>query len=768
VRLPIPPPGHLRNVKDSIIIIKQTLSSTPAATGAALLSEVDGIIAGHRDGHGFLQRADHQPDVYLSPQEMRAVMHRDRVRVRIIRYDRKGRPEGRVLEILERRKTPIIGRLLHEAGIWLVAPEDKRYGQDIMVPKNGLANAAVGQVVAIELTEPPSLYSQPMGRVTEVLGEIDDPGMEIEIAVRKYEVPHRFSPETLAAAGELPDKIRPVDRRGRIDLTDIALVTIDGEDARDFDDAVYSEPFRRGRGKTAVDGWRLVVAIADVSHYVKPGEPIDGDAYERATSVYFPRRVIPMLPEKLSNGLCSLNPDEDRLAMVCDMLVTANGEIEAYQFYPAVINSHARFTYNEVAAILTNTRGPEAARRTDLVPHLLNLNDVYRALIKERTRRGAIDFETTETQIVCDDNGRIEKIVPRTRTEAHKLIEEAMLAANVCSADFIERAKHPALYRVHEGPTPEKRTLLQNYLKALGLGLSISDDPKPGEYQSIASATAGRPDAQQIHMMLLRSMQQAIYTGANAGHFGLAYPAYTHFTSPIRRYPDLLVHRVIKALLTGKRYSLISGVTEIAGKTRRAAGAEEERWEVAGAHCSANERRADEASRDVEAWLKCRYMREHLGEEFGGTVSAATSFGLFVQLDGLYVEGLVHVTELGSEYFRFDEVRQELRGERTGIRYTVGSRVRVQVSRVDLDGRKIDFRMINEGEDDALVARAKRDKFGPGADAPGAVGELAAVKRADRAVKVATKGRSEAGKTTRAAGQSATRHGPSAAKARRR
>jgi ribonuclease R len=506
-----------------------------------------------------------------------------------------------------------------------------------------------------------------------------------------------------------------------------------------------------------------VVAIADVSHYVKPGEPIDVDAYERATSVYFPRRVIPMLPEKLSNGLCSLNPNEDRLAMVCDMLVTTSGEIEAYQFYPAVICSQARFTYNEVAAILTNTRGPEAARRGELVPHLLNLNEVYRALLKERAKRGAIDFETTETQIVCDENGRIEKIVPRTRTEAHKLIEEAMLAANVCSADFIERAKHPALYRVHEGPTPEKRLLLQNYLKALGLGLSISDDPKPGEYQVIASATAERPDAQQIHTMLLRSMQQAIYTGANAGHFGLAYPAYTHFTSPIRRYPDLLVHRVIKALLTGKRYSLISGITEVAGKVKKGAGAEEEQWETAGAHCSANERRADEASRDVEAWLKCRYMREHLGEEFGGTVSAVTSFGLFVQLDGLYVEGLVHITELGGEYFRFDEVRQELRGERSGLRYIVGSRVRVQVSRVDLDGRKIDFRMVDEGGEASLIARARRDKFGADKHA-GPVAELEAVKQADRALKAEAKRRTGAGKGVHPvrAAKSAARKGASA------
>jgi len=688
------------------------------------MSEVEGTVQGHRDGHGFLLRDDGQPDIYLAPQEMRSVLHRDRVRVRVVRFDRKGRPEGRVLEILERKPRPIIGRLLHEGGAWLVAPEDKRYGQDIIIPKNATASATAGQVVAVELTEPPSLYSQPVGRVTEVLGEIDDPGMEIEIAVRKYEVPHRFSSETVAQAAKLPEQIRASDRKHRVDLTDVPLVTIDGEDARDFDDAVYCEPAKVGRSK----GWRLIVAIADVSHYVKP--------------VYFPRRVIPMLPEKLSNGLCSLNPEEDRLAMVCDMLVTVTGDIHAYQFYPAVMCSHARFTYTEVAAILANTRGPEAARREALVPHLLNLHEVYRALLKHRGGRGAIDFETTETQIVCDDNGRIEKIVPRVRTEAHRLIEESMLAANVCAADFIEGAKHPALYRVHEGPTPEKKIALQNYLRALGLGFTIGDDPVPGELQAIAQATKDRPDAAQIHSMLLRSMQQAIYTATNSGHFGLAYEAYTHFTSPIRRYPDLLVHRVIKALLAAKRYHLASGAIEDApvrrgGKAVKPSTTEAEHWEAAGVHCSANERRADEASRDVEAWLKCRYMREHLGEEYAGTVSAVTSFGLFVQLDGLYVEGLVHITELGGEYYRFDEVRQELRGERTGVRYAVGARVRVQVSRVDLDGRKIDFRLVREVD---LLGRGARSA------APG--DELKALKEADRGAKRAAKS-ARAGKTTK-------------------
>jgi ribonuclease R len=453
--------------------------------------------------------------------------------------------------------------------------------------------------------------------------------------------------------------------------------------------------------------------------------------------VYFPRRVIPMLPEKLSNGLCSLNPDEERLCMVCDMLVSAVGEIEAYQFFPGVMRSHARLTYTEVATVLANTRGVEAERRRDLVPHLVNLHEVYRALLKHRGTRGAVDFETTETQIVCDDDGRIQRIVPRTRNEAHRLIEEAMLAANVCAAQFIQARTHPALYRVHEGPTPEKRVTLQNYLRTLGLGVSLSDDPTPGELQAIALATRERPDATQIHAMLLRSMQQAHYTASNSGHFGLAYEAYTHFTSPIRRYPDLLVHRVIKALLHDKRYHLVAGVLEDApplrkgGKTvhKVATALELEQWNVAGAHCSTNERRADEASRDVEAWLKCRYMREHLGEEFAGTVSAVTSFGLFVTLDDLYVDGLVHITEIGGGYYRYDDVRQELHGERSGVRYAAGTRVRVQVSRVDLDSRRIDFRMVREGEGERLLARGRKS------DTRRAQAELDDVKSRDRASK---------------------------------
>ena len=724
-------------------LVPETSASTNSATWAfrkernsikhtsptsGLLEEFEGTVSGHRDGHGFVQRDDGLPDIYLPPNEMRAVLHRDRVKARVVRFDRKGRSEGRVVEILERSTQPIIGRLLQESGVWLVAPEDKRYGQDVLIPKGATARAIVGQVVVVELTEPPSLYGQPVGRIKEVLGEVDDPGMEIEIAVRKYGVPHEFSEACLALARGLPDKVRLQDKKNRVDLTDIPLVTIDGEDARDFDDAVYCEPVKVGRSK----GWRLLVAIADVSHYVETGSAIDIDAYDRATSVYFPRRVIPMLPEKLSNGLCSLNPEVERLCMVCDMLITTTGEVHAYQFYPAVMYSHARFTYTEVAAILANTRGPEASRRKDRINDLINLHDVYGALLQARKARGAIDFETTETQIVCDDSGRIEKIVPRVRNDAHKLIEEAMLAANVCSADFILQSKNPGLFRVHEGPTPEKKETLRNYLKTTGIGMNISDNPKPAEFQAIAEATKERPDALQIHSMLLRSMQQAIYTPFNSGHFGLAFEAYTHFTSPIRRYPDLLVHRVIKAILEKRRYQLPVLPTpgeahaklarRLASKVRQPetapsikvkTTADQQAWEAAGLHCSANERRADEASRDVEAWLKCKYMREHLGEEYSGVVSSATGFGLFVTLDAMYVEGLVHITELGGEYFRFDEARQELRGERSGIRYAIGSRVRVQVSRVDLDGRKIDFRLVRDDEE--LTARFGKDKADAGA-----------------------------------------------------
>ncbi|MEO0317744.1 MAG: Ribonuclease [Pseudomonadota bacterium] len=669
-------------------------------------SFIEGRVSAHRDGYGFLI-PDEGEDIFLPDKEMQKVMHGDRVQVRVTGIDRRGRPEGSIVEVLSRANSHVIGRLVSENGVWLVVPEDKRISHDILLAGSP-GKAKAGQVVSVELTEQPSRYAQPVGKIVEVLGAIDDPGMEIEIAVRKYGVPHEFSDAALQLAAKLPSEVRAADLADRVDLRDVPLVTIDGEDARDFDDAVYCEPVKIGRAK----GYRLIVAIADVSHYVKPNDDLDVDALERSTSVYFPRRVIPMLPEKLSNGLCSLNPDVDRLTLVCDAVINAKGDIHAYQFYPAVIHSAARLTYTEVAAILGNTRGPEAQRRIGLLPHLQDLYDLFQVLLSARKERGAMDFETTETYIVCNAAGKIEQILPRTRNDAHRLIEECMLTANVCAADLLERHKHPGLYRIHAGPTEEKLNQLRTFLKQLGLSLGGGTTPSASDYAALMDKIKGRPDAVLLQTMLLRSMQQAVYSPDNIGHFGLSYDAYAHFTSPIRRYPDLLTHRAIKAVLAGKQYhprgiateALNTALSPAARKMQakdRAAGKKRAEgdlaiWEALGIHCSANERRADEASRDVEAWLKCYFVRDKLGEEFTGTIAGVASFGIFVQLDALYIEGMVHVTDLGADYFQYDEARHELRGERTGIRYQLTDRVTVQVSRVDLDARRIDLRLVQE------------------------------------------------------------------------
>jgi ribonuclease R len=667
---------------------------------ATKLDFVAGRVTGHRDGFGFLIRDDGGPDLWLSPKEMLKVLHGDRVLVKATGTDFRGKPECVIVEVTERRTNRLVGRLLNERGVFVVAPEDQRIKHDILIPPGEIHKAQPGQVVMVEIIEQPSRYTQPIGRIAEVLGEIDDPGMEIEIAVRKFDVPHIFSPAALKQADSLPDVVRSEDLLGRVDLRDVPLVTIDGEDARDFDDAVYAEPMEGKQG-----GWRLLVAIADVSHYVTPGAALDKDAFERSTSVYFPRRVIPMLPEKISNGLCSLNPMVDRLVLVCDMVVSEEGEVSAYQFYNAVMHSAARFTYTEVWNILTAPDGPAGRARGDLVPGLQTLHDLYKAFVKARNTRGAIDFETTETYIVCNTLGKIEQIVPRTRNDAHKLIEECMLSANVCAADFMLRSKHNGLFRVHDGPTVDKLNNLRTFLKTLGLSLSGGDSPHSSDYAALAERVKSRPDAPLLQTMMLRSMQQAIYSPDNGGHFGLAYEGYAHFTSPIRRYPDLLTHRVIKALLASRIYlpslpgSDGPGSSLVDSRGKRAFTPEQVQqqhqvWEQFGMQCSANERRADDASRDVEAWLKCYFMREKVGEEFRGTISGVAQFGVFVTLDTLYVDGLVHISELGTDYFQFNEALRELRGERTGQRFRLTDPVTVQVSRVDLEARKIEFRLV--------------------------------------------------------------------------
>ena len=631
---------------------------------AGKIGLVPGRVEGHADGYGFFVPDEGGEDFYLSPKEMNKALHGDRVMAREKGADRRGRREGAIVEVIERANRELVGKLHADGGVRYVVAEDRRISQDILIPEGGHLGAEPGQVVVAEILEQPTENSQAVGRVIQVLGNASDPGMEIEIALRKHRLPHAFDPDAEALAARLPDEVRPADRRGRLDLRKLPLVTIDGETARDFDDAVFCEP----RGK----GFRLVVAIADVSHYVRDGDALDREARSRGNSVYFPRRVIPMLPEKISNGLCSLNPQVERLCVACDMEVNARGDIVGYAFAPAVMLSHERLTYTRVAAALADAGGDDARALGALLPQLRHLERLYRALAGARHRRGAIDFETLETRMIFDAEGRIERIVPEERNDAHRIIEECMLAANVCASDFLEEHEHPMLYRIHEGPTPEKLEALRDFLRQFGLALGGGDEPHAKDYAQLLASIKGRPDAQLLQTVMLRSLRQAVYSPDNVGHFGLAYESYTHFTSPIRRYPDLLVHRAIKAALAGKRYTPGN-------------------WAEIGRHASFTERRADEATRDVENWLKCYYMRDRVGECFDGTISAVTGFGVFVALDGVYVEGLVHISELGTDYFQFDPVRHQLAGERTGARFRLADRMRVKLVRVDLETSRLDF-----------------------------------------------------------------------------
>jgi ribonuclease R len=635
---------------------------------------IRGHVQGHADGYGFLVPDEGGADLFLSAKEMDKVLHGDRAIARAIGVDRRGRPEGKIVEVLERANNRLVGRVFCEHGIWYVVAENRRISQDILLaPTEGkkAAKPKDGQVVMVEIIEQPSKQSQPIGRIVEVLGNYADPGMEIEIALRKHELPFEFDKPVLAEAAKLPDDVRKADWKGREDLTTTPLVTIDGETARDFDDAIYCAP----SGK----GFRLVVAIADVSHYVGAGGALDRDAFARGNSVYFPRRVIPMLPEKLSNGLCSLNPQVERLCMACDMEISSAGEVKHYRFYPAVMFSHARLTYTEVAAALYE--GDTAVRKKlkPLLPQLEALDALYRVLAKARVKRGAIDFETIETRMVFDDQGKITTIEPYERNDAHRIVEECMLAANVCASDFLHQRQHPALYRIHEGPTPERLNKLRDFLRGFGFSLDGGDEPSAKHYAKLLERIGARPDRQLLQTVMLRSLRQAIYSPDNVGHFGLAYESYTHFTSPIRRYPDLLVHRAIKAALAGKTYAPGD-------------------WTEIGLHCSMTERRADEATRDVEAWLKCYYMQDRIGEEFAGSISSVVSFGIFVALDDVFVEGLVHVSELGHDYFHFDETAHAMVGERSGRRFRLADRVAVQLVRVDLEQNKIDFRLVDTEE----------------------------------------------------------------------
>jgi ribonuclease R len=636
---------------------------------------VQGRVIGHPDGFGFLVPDDGSDDVYLSARAMRSVYHEDRVQARIAGRDRRGRLEGEVVEVLQRNTHRVVGRFYRESGINFVVPDNKRLTHDISVPDTEMHGAGHGQIVTVEILEQPGKRHRPVGRVIEVLGEHLAPGMEIDIAIRSHDLPQEWPAEVDEEVRHYTAEVPEEAKQGRTDLRDVPLVTIDGEDARDFDDAVFCE--RKS------SGWRLLVAIADVSHYVLPDTALDHEAARRGNSVYFPERVIPMLPEVLSNGLCSLNPEVDRLCMVCEMQISASGEITRSRFLEGVMRSHARLTYTQVAAMVVDDDRALRKQYRTLVPHLEELHELYRALRQARETRGAIDFETTETRIVFSEDRKIENIVPLERNDAHKMIEECMIAANVAAARFLIRQKMPTLFRVHGRPDSEKVESLQEFLRELGLSISGGLRPDAKDYARLLVAVRGRPDEHLINTVLLRSMPRAEYQPENIGHFGLAHEKYVHFTSPIRRYPDLLVHRALRHVLRGQEAATF--------------GYSHADMQAAGEQCSMTERRADDATRDAVDWLKCEYMLEHIGATFRGVISSVTSFGIFVELKDVYIEGLVHVTALGNDYYHYDPTRHRLMGERTNKIYRLGDTVVVKVVQVNLDDRKIDLELVEKG-----------------------------------------------------------------------
>jgi ribonuclease R len=659
---------------------------------------VRGRVVGHADGFGFLVSDEGGDDLFLSPREMQSLFHEDVIVARVAGVDYRGRREAAVVEILERNTQRVTGRYFREGGVGFVTPDNKRISQSISIPAEYSDKARNGQIVTAEIVEQPTRRTPPIGRVTEVLGAHMAPGMEIDVAIRVHELPLAWPPSVEEEIAGLSEHVPSAAKRGREDLRHLPLVTIDGEDARDFDDAVYCEKTPKG--------WRLLVAIADVSHYVRPGTALDEEAQQRGNSVYFPERVIPMLPEILSNGLCSLNPEVDRLCMVCEMYITHDGKLIRSRFIEGLMHSHARLTYEEVAAMLVNDDKHMRKRFASLVPHLEELYRLYKLLLRARVKRGAIDFDTTETRIVFGADRKIERIVPVQRNDAHRLIEECMISANVASARYLTRQKLPTLFRIHDGPKADKLTDLREFLGELGLGLRGGEKPQARDFANLLKRVQGRPDAHLIQTVMLRSLTQAVYHPDNIGHFGLALDEYLHYTSPIRRYPDLVVHRAIRHVLATRRQK--EGANrERAGQGRpkafRYTAAD---MAVLGEHCSMTERRADEATRDAVNWLKCEYMMDKVGDTFSGIVSSVTSFGIFVELENIYVEGLVHVTALKNDYYHFEPAVHRLIGERSGTVYRLGDSVQVKVVRVDLDERKIDFDLVESGgRQDRRVAR---------------------------------------------------------------
>ena len=669
------------------------------------LNLIKGRVIGHSEGFGFVSPLSGEgEDIFLSSAQMRRVFDGDIVLVRVAGWDRRGRPEGSLVDIVERATQQLVGRYFRESGINFVRPDNPRISQDILISGDRPCPASPGQIVVVDILEPPTRNSLPVGFVSEVLGEHLDPGIEIDMAVRNYGIPFKWTDEIVAETAEIPSEITYTD--SRVDIRSIPLITIDGEDARDFDDAVFCRPKPKG-------GWELIVAIADVSHYVTVGSALDKEAFSRGNSVYFPNHVVPMLPEKLSNGLCSLNPAEDRFCMVCEMQISEQGVITDYQFYEGIMHSHARMTYTQVAQMIADQdqTEPVAAREqfNAVLPQIDALKSLSQRLQKCRNQRGAIDFDTQETRILFDSKRKISQIIPVDRTDAHRLIEECMLCANLCAAEFLQQSKLPALYRVHEGPSEERLILVRDFLGELGIGLGGGNEPEPMHYRQVLNGVKHRDDAQIIQSVLLRSMSQAVYQCENLGHFGLAFDAYTHFTSPIRRYSDLLVHRAIRSLIkSGKKSSHIRRPKKQSNIDKAAYYPYElDTLEEVGEHLSVTERRADEATRDVVNWLKCEFLLDRVSEEYTGVVNAVTGFGLFIMLDELMVEGLIHVTGLPKDYYHYEASQHRMVGERTGRAFRLGQKVRVKVVRVNLEERKIDFELIDKGSSQSHTAKPR-------------------------------------------------------------
>ncbi|MFT6388708.1 MAG: ribonuclease R [Cellvibrionaceae bacterium] len=676
---------------------------------------IRGRVQGHRDGFGFVIPADGSgDDVYLASRQMRKVFDGDEVLVRLSSTGIRGRRDGVIVDVVKHNTHQVVGRYFSEHGIGFVRPDNPRLGHNVLVAAEDAQGATHNQFVMVEITHQPSRNSQPMGLVAEVLGDHMAPGMEIDVSIRAHDIPHEWPEAVSKAAEKLPSEVEEEDKKYRVDCRHLPFVTIDGEDARDFDDAVYCEAKKTG-------GWRLYVAIADVSHYVQVGSALDREAEVRSTSVYFPDFVVPMLPEALSNGLCSLKPKVDRLAMVCEATISEAGKVSGYHFYEAIIYSHARLTYTQVGQMLDNKDELYSSVRqqySSITPHIDHLHTLYQVLRKTREVRGAIDFETTETRILFDRDRKIEKIIPVVRNEAHKLIEECMLCANVCAARFLEAHEIEGLYRVHGGPKEQKLENLRTFLGALGLNLHSKGMPEPSHYQKLLESIGGRADAKIIQTVMLRSLSQAVYQPENKGHFGLAYPAYTHFTSPIRRYPDLLTHRAIRSVIHGKKESnyvrRVEGASSVAKKNIYP-------YDLAdmlrlGEHTSMAERRADEATRDVVSWLKCEYLQDHVGDVFQGIITGVTNFGVFVELLDIYVEGLVHITSLPSDYYRYEDAHHRLVGERSNQVFSLGDELTVKVAAINLDERKVDFDLTGDfvRKGDNKVAGAKKSGSGKG------------------------------------------------------